>query len=385
MILSNRRVVRVSVLAALLALFTVFMTPRAASAAEVSTGRAEQCNVDSSSSCLVSHGFGETPTSVVVTPRRAAFAYVTDVTSTTYRVFFDKPNGSNFATGTLIKYFVHYDFGTTPTPTPTPTPTVTPTPTPTVTPTPTPTPTPPPAECTNPNFTDHATGGSGGAVQYEDQLFPTKEYEVHNNMWNNYNGGVYDLSACDYDNWYVDVKQPKPSDNGVQAYPNVHRNYFHDEPLTTIKSAKFGHTTPAECNGCVYNVAFDIWINRDFDNELMIWTENKGQFPYGYFNSGKRGEVTFDGFTYDVYHEGSVTTYVSQVTQKSGTMDLSKFFAHMASDHDPNTAGVQDWIGPPVSGKTVDTTWQVDYGVETVSTANTTKRFTFTDFAITEQ
>jgi hypothetical protein len=181
-------------------------------------------------------------------------------------------------------------------------------------------------------------------------------------MWNNDNG-TYTLGACNYNSWYVDVTQPMPGDKGVQAYPNVHKDY-NDVALSKIKSATFAASTPATCTGCIYNVAFDAWIGDDLNNELMIWTENKGQVPAG----DKKGTVTFGGFTYDVWHENGYTAYVSQVTQKSGTMPLASFFNDMAT---------RGWAPKA-------TTWQVDYGVEIVSTANAKQRFNFTDFSIQE-
>ncbi len=209
--------------------------------------------------------------------------------------------------------------------------------------------------CTNPSFTTTATGNQG-----EGRTFGA--YYVHNNMWNNHNG-TYSLAACNYDNWYVDVAQPLPGDKGVQAYPNVHKDYD-DVPLSKIKSATFAATTPANCSACIYNVAFDAWIGDGLNNELMIWTDNKGQVPAG----RKVGTVNFGGFTYDVWHTDGYTAYVSQVTQKAGTMPLASFFKDMVD---------RGWAPKA-------TTWQVDYGVEVVSTGNAKKRFSFTDFSIQE-
>ncbi|HZX05496.1 GH12 family glycosyl hydrolase domain-containing protein [Kribbella sp.] len=213
----------------------------------------------------------------------------------------------------------------------------------------------PSGTCPHPSFVTTSRDNQGEGRDFE-------PYYVHNNMWNNHNG-VYAMSVCGYDNWYEDVTQPKPGDNGVQAYPNVHKDYD-DVPLSRIKSATFGATTPADCSGCVYDVAFDVWVGDGLNNELMIWTDNKGQTPAG----DKVGTVTFGGFTYDVWHQDGYTAYVSQVTQKSGTMPLGDFFDDLTS---------RGWAPKP-------TTWQVDYGVEVVSTAGTTRRFTFDGFSIQE-
>jgi hypothetical protein len=240
-----------------------------------------------------------------------------------------------------------------PTPTPTPTPTVTPT----VTPTPTPTPTPP-AQCTNP---DTISEGAGRSYFEADG----SEYFVHNNNWNDNYGGTHVIRACNYNSWTVDVNVPNHSDNAVEAYPNVHRDY-NDVALSTITSARFAGVGP-KCAGCVYNTAFDIWIGSGFTHELMIWTENFGQRPAG----SQIATATIGGHSYQVWRSGSgdggILSYVSVPEQLSGTMPLSLFFAD---------ARARGW--------TPTTTWQVDFGVETVDTNGTTQRFTFSDFFIND-
>ncbi|MFI5690377.1 hypothetical protein ACIA58_00935 [Kribbella sp. NPDC051586] len=353
-----------------------------------SVGRVETCVLDAYSGCTVLHGFGQKPVAITATASGPAMVSI-DPSRTTdkdYRLRAVRYDGKKYRAGTKLTYTVHYDFTavpaqpTTPTPTSAPTTTATPTKPPTTTtPTATPThttttPTKPPtstttapttttptstgspsATCTNPSFVTTSTNNQGDGRTFG-------AYYVHNNMWNNDNG-TYTLSACNYNNWFLDVTQPKPGDNGVQAYPNVHKDY-NDVALSKIQSAKFAASTPANCSACVYDVAFDVWVGDGLNNELMIWTDNKGQTPAG----RKSGTVTFGGFTYDVWHEDGYTAYVSQVTQKSGTMPLASFFNDMAT---------RGWAPK-------QTTWQVDYGVEVVSTGNTKQRFNFTDFSIQE-
>ncbi|GAA1552734.1 GH12 family glycosyl hydrolase domain-containing protein [Kribbella lupini] len=356
-----------------------------------SAGRVETCVLDAYSGCTVAHGFGQKPVAIVATASGAAILSIDPARTTdeSYRLRATRSDGRRYAAGTKLTYTAHYDFvaaptqpttptpsqtpteppASTPTPRPTPTPTQTPTQTPTTTPSdpPTTTPTTTPSDpdptatgspvksCTTPSFRTTSTNNQGDGRSFG-------AYYVHNNMWNNENG-TYTLGACDYDNWYLDVTQPLPGDRGVQAYPNVHKDYD-DIALSKIKSATFAATTPASCAACIYNVAFDAWIGDNLDNELMIWTDNKGQVPAG----DKVGTVTFGGFTYDVWHEQGYTAYVSQKTQKSGTMPLASFFA--------------DMVGRGWAPKA--TTWQIDYGVEVVSTGNTQQHFAFTDFSIQE-
>jgi Glycosyl hydrolase family 12 len=191
------------------------------------------------------------------------------------------------------------------------------------------------------------------------------QYLVHNNNWNDNAGGNTVITACDYNNWYLISDTPNHSDMSVQTYPNVHRDY-NNVPLTRIKSARFAAKGP-RCTGCVYNIAFDIWLGSGFSHELMIWTDNWGQRPLGKVVD----TVTIGGHEYQVWRSGSgdggVFTYLSTTPQLSGDMPLSEFFKDVQN-----------------RGWNVTTTWQVDYGVEIVDTNGNPERFDFTDFAITD-
>jgi hypothetical protein len=191
------------------------------------------------------------------------------------------------------------------------------------------------------------------------------EYLIHNNNWNDDAGGNTVITACDYDNWYLISDTPNHSDMSVQTYPNVHRDY-NNVPLTRITSARFAATGP-RCTGCVYNIAFDVWMGSGLSHELMIWTDNWGQRPSGNIVD----TVSIGGHEYQVWRYGSgdggTFTYLSTTPQLSGDMPLSEFFKDVQN-----------------RGWNVTTTWQVDYGVEIVDTNGNPERFNFTDFAITD-
>jgi hypothetical protein len=369
------RIVAASIFAAVLVAAGINLVPAQSSQRAVSVSASDGghkfCNVDASGYCTVTHNLGYTPAGVVVMADKIGQLAATDqFTATTFRARFYWYEPGLFAAGTQIGFSWKPagEVVTTPTSPPASSPTVsTPptstTPPTTTTPAPTPTDTASPVKtCTSSTpgwFTTTSTNNQGDGRTYG-------KYFVHNNMWNNSNG-TYTLAACNYDNWYELATQPKPGDNGVQTYPNVHKDYsnvalFNADGTPKIRSSKFAAKTPATCTGCVYDVAYDIWLGQNFSNELMIWTDNKGQTPAG----TKQGTVTFAGQTYDVWHDSGYTAYVSQVTQKYGTMPLASFFADMKS---------RGWL--PTA-----TTWQVDYGVEIVSTAGVQQRFDFTDFSI---
>jgi Glycosyl hydrolase family 12 len=216
----------------------------------------------------------------------------------------------------------------------------------------------PPKTCTNGN-----TIKEGASASYSEA--DGGEYLIHNNNWNDDAGGNTVITACDYNNWYLISDTPNHSDMSVQTYPNVHRDY-NNVPLTRITSARFGATGP-RCTGCVYNIAFDVWLGSGFSHELMIWTDNWGQRPIG----NVVDTVTIGGHKYQVWRSGSgdggVFTYLSTTPQLSGDLPLSEFFKDVQN-----------------RGWKVTTTWQVDYGVEIVDTNGNPERFNFTNFAITD-
>src|SRR6476661_50203 len=98
-----------------------------------------------------------------------------------------------------------------------------------------------------------------------------------------------------------------PSDHGVQAYPNVHRDYHNwstgfEPKLSSFKSVTSRWAADAPGAG-VYDVAYDIWLNGVADNgstELMVWTENHNQTPAGRIVAR---DVTLSGHTWDLWAE----------------------------------------------------------------------------------
>lgn len=225
-----------------------------------------------------------------------------------------------------------------------------PTPTPTQTPTPTPSGTAPGLQCAAPNVITEGGGGTYGAGYY-----------IHNNNWSDTYGGSHVIQACAEDDWVVDVNVPAHSDMAVEAYPNVHMDY-NNVPVSNIASADFGALAP-DCVGCVYNVAFDIWIGSGLTNELMIWTQNHGQRPAG----TRLADQVIGGHNYQVWHNAGYTAYVADPALPAGNMPLALFFQDMQA---------RGWALSSA------TTWQVGYGVETVTTGGVNQRFDFTDFSV---
>jgi thermitase len=205
--------------------------------------------------------------------------------------------------------------------------------------------------CSNPAWTSADPNG----------MWDNNGFFIHNNMWNN-SAGPQTTYACAYNNWYVTSTQTN-SAGAVKTYPNVHKDF--NKPLnsfTTITST-YAHTTPS-ING-IWNVAYDIWLNS-LDIEVMIWTDNKNQVPSG----TKISTQTFGGKSYDVWKtsNNSYIAFVQQPAATSGTVNIREMLDWLIS---------QGWLTANVE------LYQIDYGVEIVSTNGTPETFKFTNFSLT--
>ena len=286
--------------------------------------------------------------------------------------------------------------GTTPTPAPTPTPKPTASPTATSSPTSTPptatssptsappTSTPPPpaaAACQPGKEVVKFTGeGSAGLGQYGQG-----NYDASAELWG-VNGYNYKqtMGVCTHDAWYVDVTTDNSKGDGaVKAYPSMRRIYhdwstsdFSKDPLVSSfpqLKVTFGSNDPTTCPGCIYDTAFDIWLNgigNGNANELMIWTHNVGQYPYG---SKVGSGINIAGHTWDLYSGNSnhylafVPTDTSNIP--SGTFDIQDFTDYL-SDHSRISASSR--MG------------QISYGVETVSTGGVSRHWDFTKLTVVD-
>lgn len=193
-------------------------------------------------------------------------------------------------------------------------------------------------------------------------------YYVHNNMWNQDEAGPETLTACAYNNWYVDsVQDPSTS---VKTYPNVHKdiNDLDGKPFdgySTITSTFAGRGPGAG----IYDVAYDLWLNGVGDGpgvtEMMVWTENLKQVPSG----EKVSTYSAGGVDYDVWTDGpTYVAFVAKATQYAGRVDLKAMIAW----------SIDNGLMP--KNPTVN---QIGYGIEFCSTGGGKLRFTLTDFSVT--
>lgn len=279
---------------------------------------------------------------------------------------------------------------TTPAPSPSATPTVKPSPTPAPTktaasPTPSPTATTQPAvgTCTNPSttFTGEGSKGVGNG------------YDISAEQWGVKAGYKSTLRFCSKDSWNVDIYAvDNDGQHAVQSYPSI-RKIFHDWSTQDFSkdprlssfpklTADFAGSDPGNCSGCIYETAFDNWINgigNGASTEQMIWLHNVGQRPYG--NKVASG-IQISGHTWDLW-TGNSNHYVAFVPTDTsniaaGNIDVKAFIQYQV-DH--NLIGAN----PALPGAQTDPyIGQISYGVEPVATAGKTLRFDFTKFNVNE-
>lgn len=224
--------------------------------------------------------------------------------------------------------------------------------------------------CTAPVWTSSTSG---------DLYTADAPYLLHNNMWNAEGYDVSQtMSVCDHASWYVDVTTPVGADSAVKTYPNVHVDYHnwstgYEPPLSSFN--KITSTYAGQGAGVgVYNVAYDIWLNgvaSSGSNEVMIWTENRGQTPAG---TKVASNVPLSGRTWDLWASSS-NSYLAFVptngqSYPSGTLNLKAFF---------------DYLIRQGRLSSTSTLGQIDYGVEVVSTDGQTARFNCTNFSLNAQ
>ena len=248
---------------------------------------------------------------------------------------------------------------TTPTPTPTAT-TPTPTPTPTVT-TPTPTPT-----VTTATPTPTPTGGTTVSSQWATVIYPP--YTVSQDMWGEDAQSVQTLTAYSAGNWSISTYEPTGAP--VRAYPDVYENLGNPINSYTTVTASFNETTPSAGSD---EAAFDIWING-IDNaagstEVMIWTNDHGQYPAGTDTT----TATVDGTTSAVWEcsvascgHGCYSFVLPNET--SGSVNILDYLSWLEN------AGLVT-ASQPLS--------QVDYGWEIGNTGGTTETFSMNSYSLT--
>ena len=203
-------------------------------------------------------------------------------------------------------------------------------------------------------------------------------FYVTNDTWNASGYSVAQtLYVCNYNSWYVIANMNNDTGDGaVKTSPNVQETWSNGTPISGYSSinSSYGDVPPSNLESSdIFEFEYDIWLGSlgpsNGSTEVMIWTWNHNQTPGG----SEIGTTTIDGVTYDVWRSAPPQQLVSFEAvggdqSLSGSVNISDFFSYMIS---------QGWIS---SGAEM---YQIDHGVELVSTSSQNEQFGINNFNLT--
>lgn len=138
---------------------------------------------------------------------------------------------------------------------------------------------------------------------------------VYNNEWNQ-SHGPQTIWADSYHYWGVESKQPT-GNHAVETYPCVQKNYNNPRVLS-FHAIRNGFTeTMPKANGLDAEAADDVWLNN-YNIEVMIWVDNKGQRPSGNIIA----HTTLFGQHFAVWHGGTDFTFALDHRESHGATHI---------------------------------------------------------------
>jgi Glycosyl hydrolase family 12 len=226
------------------------------------------------------------------------------------------------------------------------------------------------SNCTNPSATVPYNPGNAQSGAQEGHFYVT------NDTWNASGYSVAQtLYACNYNSWYVVAKMNNNSGDGaVKTAPNVQLTSSNGTPINRYGSIRSSYDDVPPSNmksSDIFEFDYDIWLQSLAQNpstEIMIWTWNHGQTPGG----SQVGTTTIGAVTYDVYRSAGSQQYIAFEAipadqSLSGRLDISDFFNYAAS---------RGWVASNVD------LYQIDDGMELVSTSGQNEQFSINSFSL---
>jgi hypothetical protein len=189
-------------------------------------------------------------------------------------------------------------------------------------------------------------------------------YSFNNDEWGAHHGWQA-MWVNDQTSWGIESSQPPG--NGVESYPHAGRDV--NEPLDSLQTVS-SYWTETNPSGGTWESAYDIWLNGT-GIEVMVWTDNSGQYPIGYNGSGPVARVRDSGATWDLYAGGNganpAYSFVREGNAASGSVDLLSLLKYLE-----NTKHY--YSNPTLS--------QVQYGWEICGTTGSSEHYTIDNFGI---
>ena len=197
----------------------------------------------------------------------------------------------------------------------------------------------------------------------------TQNIEADNNVWNASAdpGWSQTLAATTATQWTATAKMPTVSGYPVISYPEAKLQFYQSQkPLASWNEivGQWHSGLPAFTTGDRYESAFDLWLDdgpgTSDGHEVMIWTQNDGQYPAG-SDTGQQWTDPLYGTGYEVYANSNTVTFVIDTAGvHSGSVDIKDALQYAIN---------LEWPGDPGYN------YQFDYGFEVVTTQNVAKVF----------
>lgn len=200
-------------------------------------------------------------------------------------------------------------------------------------------------------------------------------FNIIGNLWNQSvePSATQTVFACSPTNWYVSASMTGNaagySYSPVVSFPEVQREI--GKPLSSLGTVTSSYASYGpQLTGAIWESAFDLWLNGDPSqggHEVMVWTDNHGQYPSG---SEVSGSVFINGVSYQLWvQQGGdyETTLVQNTNSDSGSIDI---------------LGVLKWLSANGYEASNPTLSQVDYGFEICKTNGQPMKFGVTSYAL---
>jgi hypothetical protein len=196
----------------------------------------------------------------------------------------------------------------------------------------------------------------------------TQNFEDDNNVWNAAAdpGWSQTLAATTSTQWTATAKMRTVTGNPVISYPEAKLQFYQSQkPLADWNSivGEWHSGLPTWVSGDRYESAYDLWLDdgpgTSDGKEVMIWTQNGGQYPAG-SDTHKQWDDPLYGTGYEVYANSGTVTFVIDTGSHSGSVDIKDALQYAIN---------LEWPGDPGYN------YQFDYGFEVVTTQNVAKVF----------
>jgi len=193
-------------------------------------------------------------------------------------------------------------------------------------------------------------------------------YQDENNVWNagEAPGWSQTMTATKDTQFSIDANVTASDGQSVISYPEVNYNFTAPKPLSQYGSivGQWHAGLPNPNPGDRYEMAYDLWLDagpgQAGSKEVMVWTQNDGQYPGG-TDIGTWTDPRF-GNQYEVWENSTTVWFVCKVGSHTGSVDIKSALQYAILTNAP-------WSGDQGN------VFSFDYGPEIVTTTGHLETF----------